>query len=69
MKPPAPVPLPEGAAVYFLAPDPFLTRTGWRAAGVFFAAANPGISVAARFENPPGPSGAPTDSIVIFRIR
>ncbi len=69
MKPPAPVPLPQGAPVYFLAPDPFLTRHGWRAAGVFFATANPGLSEAARFENPPGPSGSPTDSIVVFRVR
>ncbi|MDQ2869461.1 MAG: hypothetical protein M3S32_01870, partial [Acidobacteriota bacterium] len=69
MKPPAPVRLPPGAPVYFLAPDPFLTRKGWRPAGVFFAEANPGISRAARFENPPGPSGAPTDSIVVFRVR
>ena len=69
MVPPAPVRLPRGEPVYFLAPDPFLTRSGWRRAAEFFRAFEPGISVAVRFENPPGPSGALTDSIVLLRLR
>lgn len=68
MVPPAPVRLPRGEPVYFLAPDPFLTRSGWRAAAEFFPEFAPAISQAARFENPPGPSGAPTDSIILFRL-
>ncbi len=68
MTPPAAVRLPGGIAVYFLAPDPFLTRAGWRAARPYFEAANPGSYEAARFENPVDGSGA-REAIVVFRLR
>ncbi|MCA1580486.1 MAG: glycosyltransferase family 39 protein [Acidobacteria bacterium] len=68
MEPPAAVRLPAGRPVYFLAPDPFLTRNGWRPAREFFGAANPGIDAVARFENPAGTSGD-HEAIVIFRLK
>ncbi len=68
MIPPAAVELPAREPVYFLAPDPFLTREGWRPASGFFGAANPGIDAVARFENPAGTSGD-REAIVIFRLR
>ncbi|MEO8191549.1 MAG: glycosyltransferase family 39 protein [Acidobacteriota bacterium] len=68
MIPPVAVELPAREPVYFLAPDPFLTREGWCPASEFFGAANPGISAVARFENPAGTSGH-REAIVIFRLR
>ncbi len=68
MTSPAAVRLPGGAAVYFLTPDPFLTRAGWRTARPYFEAANPGSYEAARFENPADGSGA-REAIVVFRLR
>ena len=68
MIPPVPVQLPIHKPIYFLAPDPFVTRTGWRRADEFFGKLTPGISVAARFENP-APREGRNEGMTVFRLR
>ncbi len=65
------IPLADRRPVLFVSPDPVLTRSGdWQPAGEFFRRLNPGLTEAARFENPGGCRVTPArDAVVVLRVR
>ena len=60
--------VPARGAVFAVVTDPLLTRSGWVPAAAFLSGLNPGLTEAARFENPAKP-GSPASSVVVLALR
>jgi hypothetical protein len=61
------LPLPPGAPVFAVVPDPLLTRSGRVGAVSFLSRLDPGLTESARFENPAEP-GSPANGVVVLRV-
>jgi 4-amino-4-deoxy-L-arabinose transferase-like glycosyltransferase len=69
MKQPRYEPVPPGAEVDFVCPDPVTTRQGSFATESYLRERNPSLRLLARFENPRDAGGPLASAVLVFQLR